>query len=470
MASIARDKGGNRRILFVAPNGKRPTIRLGKVSQRAAEAVKFRVEQLLAAKLTGQALEADTARWIADLPDALVDKLARVGLIPSRTPQAAAALGPFIESYISRRTDVSPDTRRIWQQTARRLAAHFGANKPLAEITRGGAADWRLTLVSGGLADASVRKHSGFAKHFFAQAVDHELIPFNPFGKLVSSPVGNESRQYFVTREQTRKILDAAPCAQWRLIIALSRYGGLRCPSEHVALTWDDVDWAGGKLTVHSPKTAHHPGGASRVIPLFPELRPYLEESFDQAEAGTEYILTRYRHANANLRTQLSRIIRRAGLKPWPRITQNLRASRATELAADYPAHVAAAWLGHSTLVAQKHYWTVTDADFERACQDGAECGAREAQIAAQQAHAGNRNDTHEQGATPYECASFATSCESLQNSANEMAEVHGTRTSRQKVGACYCRGGTGAGRSGGVPLRPVSNHHARAPFLRETR
>ncbi len=44
MASIAREKNGNRRILFVAPDGKRPTIRLGKVSLRAAEAVKFRVE------------------------------------------------------------------------------------------------------------------------------------------------------------------------------------------------------------------------------------------------------------------------------------------------------------------------------------------------------------------------------------------------------------------------------------------
>jgi len=44
-----------------------------------------------------------------------------------------------------------------------------------------------------------------------------------------------------------------------------------------------------------------------------------------------------------------------------------LRASRATELASEHPAHVAAAWLGHSTLVANKHYWQVTDADFAKA-------------------------------------------------------------------------------------------------------
>jgi integrase len=148
-----------------------------------------------------------------------------------------------------------------------------------------------------------------------------------------------------------------------------------------------DVDWERNRMTVMSPKTSRHAGHESRVVPIFPELRLHLEAVFDQAEPGTEWVITRHRK-NSNLRTQLKRIIRRAGLTPWPRITHNLRASRATELAADYPAHVAAAWLGHSTLVAQKHYWTVTDADFERAVQipgeDGAESGAPSARNQSQ--------------------------------------------------------------------------------------
>jgi hypothetical protein len=39
---------------------------------------------------------------------------------------------------------------------------------------------------------------------------------------------------------------------------------------------------------------------------------------------------------------------------------------------------VAAAWLGHSTLVARKHYWQITDADFERALtqKSGAQSGS----------------------------------------------------------------------------------------------
>ena len=59
-------------------------------------------------------------------------------------------------------------------------------------------------------------------------------------------------------------------------------------------------------------------------MPIFPELRPYLEEVFDHAEPGSEYVITRYRKSNVNLRTQLLKIIGRAGLVPWPKLWQNL--------------------------------------------------------------------------------------------------------------------------------------------------
>ena len=80
---------------------------------------------------------------------------------------------------------------------------------------------------------------------------------------------------------------------------------------------------------------------------------------------------------NANLRTQLERIIRRAGLKPWPKPFQNCRSTRETELAETYPIHVVCAWIGNTVAVAAKHYLQVTDADFEKASGGGARSGAR---------------------------------------------------------------------------------------------
>jgi len=79
MASISKQPNGRRSIQFVAGDRKRRTIRLGKVSQRMAESIKFRVEVLNAAKIAGGGLDADTARWLVSLPDALFDKLAASG-------------------------------------------------------------------------------------------------------------------------------------------------------------------------------------------------------------------------------------------------------------------------------------------------------------------------------------------------------------------------------------------------------
>jgi len=179
----------------------------------------------------------------------------------------------------------------------------------------------------------------------------------------------NKAKFRFITRAETAAVLEACPDHEWRLIVALCRFGGLRCPSEVLSLKWGHILWDKGRIVVPSPKTAHHPGQDSRVIPLFPELEPFLLEAFArQGEGGGgEYVVTRYRDTRTNLRTSFLKIIRRAGLKPWLRPFTNLRSSRETELAETFPLHVVTAWLGNSELVAAKHYLQIREADFERA-------------------------------------------------------------------------------------------------------
>jgi integrase len=135
----------------------------------------------------------------------------------------------------------------------------------------------------------------------------------------------------------------------------------LQCPSEHLALKWADVDWEHNRMAVRSPKTEHHAGGKCRVIPIFPELRPHLEAVWDTTAPGIEFVITRYRESTINLRTQLMRIIKRASLKPWPKLFQNLRSTRETELAERFPIHLVCAWIGNSQAIAAKHYLQVTE-------------------------------------------------------------------------------------------------------------
>jgi integrase len=219
-----------------------------------------------------------------------------------------------------------------------------------------------------------------------------------------AAATGIKDRQRFVTRAEIALVLEACPDHHWRAIVALSRYGGLRCPSEVLSLRWQDVDWEASRIVVASPKTEHHAGKASRTIPLFPELRRILDESFDLAPEGSVYVVDeRFRKSavgpggwmNANLRTHFERIIKRAGLTAWPRLFHNLRASRETELVEAYPLQVVTSWLGNTPNIAMRHYLMTTDEHFAAAVKGddpAAEVVTGEvAQKAAQQAHAAER-------------------------------------------------------------------------------
>ncbi|MFQ5464085.1 MAG: integrase, partial [Phycisphaerae bacterium] len=112
MASISTEPNGRRTIQFKAADGRRRSIRLGKISQRHAMAVKLKVEQLVASSLTGHAMDDETARWAASLDDVLRDRLAAVGLVPKRE---SATLEAFLDGYIESRHDVKDRTKVIYK-------------------------------------------------------------------------------------------------------------------------------------------------------------------------------------------------------------------------------------------------------------------------------------------------------------------------------------------------------------------
>lgn len=387
MASISTDKNGNRRIQFIDRNGDRRAIRLGKLPKRDVEAIKTKIEALNAAAISGSSWSNETAEWVGSLQAPLHRKLAAVGLVARRAQAEQANLGAFLEAYTDLRSDVKESTKTVYGHSKRCLIKYFGADKPLTDITAGDCDAWRIWLSQDqGLAENTVKRRCAIAKQFFRSAQRRKLIPENPFADMKSCTTrGNRSRDFFVSREAADRVLEACPDAEWRLLFALSRFGGLRCPSEHLGLRWSDVDWEHRRFTVHSPKTAHHEGKASRLVPIFPELRPYLEDVFDSAETGTEFVITRYRNPTQNLRTQLERIIRKAGLKPWPKLFQNLRSTRQTELAEHFPAHAVCQWIGNSLAVAREHYLQVTDEHFEKA-----------AHFQAQQAAVSPSGDSHQ--------------------------------------------------------------------------
>ena len=367
MASITNEPNGRRTIQFVGIDGKRRSVRLGKVSKRVAETAKAQVEDLLACQRTGQPVTAETRRWLDSVGEELHARLAASGLVPKRV---RPTLGAFIGSYTADRTDVKESTRTVWSRSTKHLLAFLGNDIALCDVTPADAARLRRYLDDRGLAEATARRTIGMAKQYFNAALKAKLITENPFADIPSAVPGNRARAYFVTRREVDALMAHSPDDQWRTLIALARYGAFRTPSESLLLRWGDVDLARSRVRVTSPKTEHHANGGERWLPLFPELLPHLGEVARADAADHDWVISRYRHSTVNLRTQLLRVMDRAGIKPWPRLWQNMRATRETELVEEFPAHVVSAWVGHSVAMAERHYLQVTDDHFKRAAAD----------------------------------------------------------------------------------------------------
>ncbi|MBX3389279.1 MAG: site-specific integrase [Phycisphaeraceae bacterium] len=386
MASIVTQANGLRRIEFVLSATDRRRIRLGRMEMSLARTINRRVESLVSHMLTGEPLDADLSKWVAGLDDTFHARLARVELVSPRVKsqaKEAATLAKLLDAFFAS-INVKPSTMTTLLQTRTSLEAYFKLEAPIETVGPLPAALWARSLTESGLAPATAAKRIKVAKAIFAKAVLWGWIQANPFAAIKAGGMKNRERLQFVPRETISKVLAQTKDPEFRLLILLARYGGLRIPSEALLLKWEHINWDTGRMSITSPKTegADKP---SRVIPIFPEVAPALQAAFDAAPEGAVYVINKTRGTATNFRTQLERLIQRAAIPSWPRLWQNLRSSRACELAADFPQHVAAEWMGHGVAVATAHYWQARPEDFERALIPAA--NEKAAQNAAQSQH-----------------------------------------------------------------------------------
>ena len=102
-------------------------------------------------------------------------------------------------------------------------------------------------------------------------------------------------------------------------------------------------------------------------MPLFPELLPYLQQAREDAQEDAEYVLPKLRREGYNPATHMKRIVKKACGTAWPKIFQNCRSTRQTELSQKFPSHVVSSWLGNSTKIAEQYYLQVTENHFQQA-------------------------------------------------------------------------------------------------------
>lgn len=332
------------------------------------------VDALVDAQKYGGETPRGVALYLEAAPPIILDKLAAVNLITIQRPKT---LGEYAPEYLQKMAATTkPATQRARRHAINALLAFFGEETPAAAVTNEEARAFALSLADK-FARSTIKTTLVFCKSLFASLVDSHALSVNPFDNMPANLGTATARSFDVSAQIAAEILDACPIAGDRALFALYRFGGLRC-AEACAVKWSNVDWERRRLSVPSSKTERFDGKALRVLPLFPELERALSEYWETLPEGAPALLFPLTKYQAYKR--IAAIVSAAGFEPWPKLVQNLRASRENELiAAGFPEHVVAAWLGHSVRTQARFYLRVLDEYFARAT--GAKCGAKNGTI-----------------------------------------------------------------------------------------
>lgn len=372
MASLNYENGDRQgyKLRWRDPRKRQRVIWLGDVSKKSAATYLRHISELIDAQTAGRQPQPETEKWLRSkqINSRVRSKLTEYGLAEPENEKlgtdAGTYLGPYCDSYIAGRTDCKQGTLRNFEQAQRLLVEHFGCRKVLSTITEADAQRFYRWLVARGMAESTIGKHIKRCKTIFAEAVSDRLLNTSPFKNQKGSSLA-KADFFYVIPEIMTDVLDRCPDDDWRLIFGLTRYCGMRCPSEVLTLQWSDILWAENKIRIDSPKTG------LRFCALFPEIRPILEVAFDSAPEGQRFCVQRYRYDRETGRgynpgTTAKRIIENAGHVPWEQPFIAMRKTRRNELElAGHRSTAIDAWLGHDDKTAKKHYSRVTEADYQ---------------------------------------------------------------------------------------------------------
>jgi site-specific recombinase XerD len=317
------------------------------------------VDELERCYLYGEPLTSTLQTQLDELGlEGLRDKLEEQGLLSARR---FAVLGEFCDSYLKKMDlEWSVHRRRNMRYCRDHLVEFFGHEKYMHTISVGEAEDYRREQLAQRSAQ-TVAKEIKDCRQFFGNAEKYGIVSRNVFKDISAGSMKNDEKFFYVPEEFIEKCKEHASSAEWRLLIAMWRNGGMRY-SEPLLAKWEDVDWETDRFTVRSPKTAKQ-GKPTRQIPLC-WIRKELDEMWEVTPDKSQYVLPTLRKVT-NLRTTFQKIIKRAGLVPWPRLIQNLRVSKQNDLESCLRMTAVTAFIGNSEAIAKSHYLHATDGDFE---------------------------------------------------------------------------------------------------------
>ena len=214
------------------------------------------------------------------------------------------------------KADTAPNTYRRYKQTIEAFLAHLGikADRLLREITPADVRSWRDALKAKGLSAPTCNLAIKMLRMPFAKASDLGYIDINPNSKsslrLLRDEARNVSKDVFAP-EQIAALIKAAPSEDWRGMITLGFFSGLRL-RDCSQLRWSAVDLDKQTITVKTRKT-----GKTVVVPIHPQFTAWLKKQTRGIGKAAVFptLAGTSGSGRSGLSSSFSRIMQRAGIR-----------------------------------------------------------------------------------------------------------------------------------------------------------
>lgn len=322
----------------------RRSIWLGRVTQPEAIAIQRHVDEIIASQTADLPIPRQTSLWLDRLDPEIKAKLTAItGSV--RTVRSS------IDEYLNAKRDLLATSTA--ESVARSLAwlADSCGDRRIDGVSPEDVATAYDSLEQAASTRGKIAKDW---KAFFHWCEDNRWIVANP-AKRLKTTVSVRDKQ-FVSVESIIKILAACDDSELRLVIVLSRFGGLRISSEIRDFSDGSIDRKLKRLRITDTKR-----GVTREIPLFREIAAELPEP------GVEPLPRLRDMSHSGITRLFVECIRKAGIEPWDVPWHSMRASRETELITAFGLSTAAKWIGNSEKVAMTSYAIIPDSDWAKA-------------------------------------------------------------------------------------------------------
>lgn len=153
-----------------------------------------------------------------------------------------------------------------WLGPTRRL-------RPLESLTSQDARKWRESLQDAGRAGKTVLSYMKDAGAIYRSAIAEGLITHNPFSSLEAIDTSDSQERKPFTLDEVARLVDAAPTEEWRGLVLVAAFTGLRL-GDASKLSWESVDLEAKKITLIPSKTKKKKTEVR--IPIHVDLLAYL--------------------------------------------------------------------------------------------------------------------------------------------------------------------------------------------------